>query len=185
MNLLSIGGALGVTVAVFQWGWLGSLLGVQKGPVEPWIPVLMFAVVFGLSMDYEVFLVSRVREEWVRRRRRLRRGRRRHRVHRAGDQRGRGDHDLRVPLVHARQRAHDQGVRLRARRGGVPRRARRALRAAAGRARAARARPPGDCRAGSTRACPTSTSRAPLRVCRAPSERARAEDAGELEPTRA
>jgi putative drug exporter of the RND superfamily len=68
MNLLSIGGALGVTVAVFQWGWLGSLLGVQKGPIEPWIPVLMFAVVFGLSMDYEVFLVSRVREEWVRRR---------------------------------------------------------------------------------------------------------------------
>jgi RND superfamily putative drug exporter len=66
MNLLSIGGALGVTVAVFQWGWLGSVLGVQKGPVEPWIPVLMFAVVFGLSMDYEVFLVSRVREEWVR-----------------------------------------------------------------------------------------------------------------------
>jgi RND superfamily putative drug exporter len=66
MNLLSIGGALGVIVAVFQWGWLGSLLGIQKGPVEPWIPVLMFAVVFGLSMDYEVFLVSRVREEWVR-----------------------------------------------------------------------------------------------------------------------
>jgi putative drug exporter of the RND superfamily len=68
MNLLSIGGALGATVAVFQWGWLGSVLGVEGGPVEPWIPVLMFAVVFGLSMDYEVFLVSRVREEWVRRR---------------------------------------------------------------------------------------------------------------------
>jgi len=66
MNLLSIGGALGVTVAVFQWGWLGGVIGVQKGPIEPWIPVLMFAVVFGLSMDYEVFLVSRVREEWVR-----------------------------------------------------------------------------------------------------------------------
>lgn len=68
MNLLSIGGALGATVAVFQLGWLSGLLGVQKGPVEPWIPVLMFAVVFGLSMDYEVFLISRVREEWVRRR---------------------------------------------------------------------------------------------------------------------
>ncbi len=64
MNLLSIGGALGATVAVFQLGWLG---GLQKGPVEPWIPVLMFAVVFGLSMDYEVFLISRVHEEWVRR----------------------------------------------------------------------------------------------------------------------
>jgi RND superfamily putative drug exporter len=68
MNLLSIGGALGVTVAVFQNGWLAGLLGVTPGPVEPWIPVLMFAVVFGLSMDYEVFLISRVREEWVRQR---------------------------------------------------------------------------------------------------------------------
>jgi RND superfamily putative drug exporter len=67
MNLLSIGGALGATVAVFQWGWLGGLLGVSGGPIEPWIPVLMFAVVFGLSMDYEVFLISRVREEWVHR----------------------------------------------------------------------------------------------------------------------
>jgi len=65
MNLLSIGGALGATVAVFQLGWLSSLFGVQRGPVDAWIPVLMFAVVFGLSMDYEVFLVSRVREEWV------------------------------------------------------------------------------------------------------------------------
>ena len=67
MNLLSIGGALGVTVAVFQGAGSAALLGVQKGPIEPWIPVLMFAVVFGLSMDYEVFLISRVREEWVRR----------------------------------------------------------------------------------------------------------------------
>jgi RND superfamily putative drug exporter len=67
MNLLSIGGALGATVAVFQDGWLSGLLGISKGPIEPWIPVLMFAVVFGLSMDYEVFLISRVREEWVRR----------------------------------------------------------------------------------------------------------------------
>jgi RND superfamily putative drug exporter len=68
MNLLSIGGALGVTVVVFQNGFLSGLLGVSKGPIEPWIPVLMFAVVFGLSMDYEVFLISRVREEWVRHR---------------------------------------------------------------------------------------------------------------------
>jgi putative drug exporter of the RND superfamily len=65
MNLLTIGGALGTTVAVFQWGWLSGILGISKGPIEPWIPVLMFAVVFGLSMDYEVFLISRVREEWV------------------------------------------------------------------------------------------------------------------------
>jgi len=68
MNLLSIGGALGATVLVFQDGWLDGVLGITPGPVEPWLPVLMFAVVFGLSMDYEVFLISRVREEWVRRR---------------------------------------------------------------------------------------------------------------------
>jgi RND superfamily putative drug exporter len=68
MNLLSIGGALGATVLIFQEGVLAGPLGISKGPVEPWIPVLMFAVVFGLSMDYEVFLISRVREEWIRQR---------------------------------------------------------------------------------------------------------------------
>jgi RND superfamily putative drug exporter len=66
MNLLTIGSALGVTVLVFQHGWFASVLGVQKGPIEAWVPVIMFAVVFGLSMDYEVFLFSRVREQWVR-----------------------------------------------------------------------------------------------------------------------
>jgi putative drug exporter of the RND superfamily len=66
MNLLSIGGALGATVLVFQKGVLAGVLGVQQAPVEPWIPVIIFAVVFGLSMDYEVFLISRVREQWVR-----------------------------------------------------------------------------------------------------------------------
>ena len=65
MNLLSIGAAYGVVVAIFQWGWLGSVLGVGKpGPIEPWIPMMMFAIVFGLSMDYEVFLLSRVREHY-------------------------------------------------------------------------------------------------------------------------
>jgi putative drug exporter of the RND superfamily len=68
MNLLSIGAALGVTVAVFQYGWLDGLLGVDKGPIESWLPVMLFAIVFGLSMDYEVFLVSRIHEEWRRRR---------------------------------------------------------------------------------------------------------------------
>jgi RND superfamily putative drug exporter len=68
MNLLTIGAALGVVVAVFQDGIGASVLGVQKGPIEAWVPVLMFAVVFGLSMDYEVFLISRVRERWVLRR---------------------------------------------------------------------------------------------------------------------
>jgi RND superfamily putative drug exporter len=67
MNVLTIGAALGVTVAVFQDGVFASVLGVQKGPIEAWVPVIMFAVVFGLSMDYEVFLISRVREQWLRR----------------------------------------------------------------------------------------------------------------------
>jgi RND superfamily putative drug exporter len=65
MNLLSIGASLGVIVAIFQWGWLGGLIGVQKGPIESFIPVMLFAIVFGLSMDYEVFLVSRIRERWT------------------------------------------------------------------------------------------------------------------------
>jgi putative drug exporter of the RND superfamily len=66
MNLLSIGAAYGLVVAVFQWGWLSDTLGVSPGPVEPWAPMMLFAIVFGLSMDYEVFLLSRVREEWHR-----------------------------------------------------------------------------------------------------------------------
>ena len=67
MNLLSIGAALGVMTAAFQWGWGKSMLGITKaGPIEVFLPVLMFAVLFGLSMDYEVFLVSRMHEEWVR-----------------------------------------------------------------------------------------------------------------------
>ena len=68
MNLLSIGAALGVVVAIFQWGWLGSFFNVKGGPIEAFIPVMLFAIVFGLSMDYEVFLVSRIHEEWLRRR---------------------------------------------------------------------------------------------------------------------
>jgi len=68
MNLLSIGAALGVVVAIFQWGWLGSFFSVKGGPIEAFIPVMLFAIVFGLSMDYEVFLVSRIHEEWTRRR---------------------------------------------------------------------------------------------------------------------
>jgi len=66
MNLLSIGAAYGVVVAGFQWGWLGGPLSFEGGPIEPWIPMMLFAIVFGLSMDYEVFLLSRVKEEWER-----------------------------------------------------------------------------------------------------------------------
>ncbi len=67
MNLLSIGAAYGVIVAVFQWGWGASLIGVgRESPIEAWAPVFIFAIVFGLSMDYEVFLLSRIREEYDR-----------------------------------------------------------------------------------------------------------------------
>ncbi len=67
MNLLSVGAAYGVMVAVFQWGWLGSVIGIgETGPIDPWIPVTMFTILFGLSMDYEVLLLSRIREEWLR-----------------------------------------------------------------------------------------------------------------------
>jgi putative drug exporter of the RND superfamily len=66
MNLLSVGAAYGAVVAVFQWGWLADLVGAQPGPIESFAPMMLFAVLFGLSMDYEVFLLSRVREEYVR-----------------------------------------------------------------------------------------------------------------------
>ncbi len=67
MNLLSVGAAYGVIVAVFQWGWGGSIVGIGRtGPIDPWIPLMMFTILFGLSMDYEVFLLSRIREEWRR-----------------------------------------------------------------------------------------------------------------------
>ncbi|MFE9392248.1 MMPL family transporter [Streptomyces sp. NPDC006784] len=62
LNLLSIGAALGAITLVFQNGWLGE----QAGPIEAYLPVMIFAIVFGLSMDYEVFLLSRMREEWLR-----------------------------------------------------------------------------------------------------------------------
>jgi RND superfamily putative drug exporter len=66
MNLLSVGAALGIMNAVFEWGWGESLIGITRtGPVEVFIPVIMFSILFGLSMDYEVFLVSRMQEEWT------------------------------------------------------------------------------------------------------------------------
>jgi putative drug exporter of the RND superfamily len=65
MNVLSIGAAYGVLVAIVQWGWLGSVLGFPtEMPITTWVPMMMFPLLFGLSMDYEVFLISRVREEY-------------------------------------------------------------------------------------------------------------------------
>jgi RND superfamily putative drug exporter len=66
MNLLAAGAAFGVVVTVFQWGWLSGILHTGgPGPVEAFLPVMMLAILFGLSMDYQVFLVSRMHEEWV------------------------------------------------------------------------------------------------------------------------
>lgn len=66
MNLLSIGASYGVLTAAFQWGWATDLLGLDHAtPVSSWVPILMFAILFGLSMDYEVFLLSRIREDWL------------------------------------------------------------------------------------------------------------------------
>jgi RND superfamily putative drug exporter len=66
MNLLSIGAAFGALVAVFQWGWGAGLLGIQGHvAIEAWVPMMMFAILFGLSMDYEVFLLARIREDWL------------------------------------------------------------------------------------------------------------------------
>jgi RND superfamily putative drug exporter len=66
MNLLAAGASFGVVVAIFQWGWLSETLGIGGGgPIEAFVPVMFFAILFGLSMDYQVFLVSRMHEEWV------------------------------------------------------------------------------------------------------------------------
>lgn len=67
LNVVSIGASYGVVVAVFQWQWGSGLIGIDRSvPIEPYVPMLMFVIVFGLSMDYEVFLLSRVREAWER-----------------------------------------------------------------------------------------------------------------------
>ncbi len=67
MNLLSIGAAYGIIVAVFQWGWLADLVGIgEPGPFEAWAPMMLFTILFGLSMDYEIFLLSRIREDYNR-----------------------------------------------------------------------------------------------------------------------
>jgi RND superfamily putative drug exporter len=67
MNVFAAGASFGLIVAVFQWGWGSELLGIGKGgPIEPFVPVMFFAILFGLSMDYQVFLVSRMHEEWTR-----------------------------------------------------------------------------------------------------------------------
>ena len=91
MNLLAAGASFGIVVAIFQWGWFSEALGIGKGgPIDAWAPVMFFAILFGLSMDYQVFLVSRMHEEWVhtndnRRVDHGRPGRDRRHHHRSGD----------------------------------------------------------------------------------------------------
>jgi RND superfamily putative drug exporter len=64
-SLISLSAAMGVTVAVFQWGWLGEYVGLQAtGPIQPFLPIMVFAILFGLSMDYQVFLVTAMQEKW-------------------------------------------------------------------------------------------------------------------------
>ncbi len=66
-SLLSFSAAMGITVAVFQWGWFSDFLGIPgTGPIFPFLPIMVFSILFGLSMDYQVFLVSRMQEEWAR-----------------------------------------------------------------------------------------------------------------------
>ncbi len=105
LNLLSIAAALGVVVAVFTWGWLRQVVGVTETvPLVDVVPMMMFAIVFGLSMDYEVFLLSRVREEWMHRRRRPGERRARADLDRPGHLGRRRDHGGGLPRLHAVER---------------------------------------------------------------------------------
>ncbi len=123
MNLLSVGAAYGVIVAIFQWGWGKDLVGIGKeGPIQAFLPIMMFAILFGLSMDYEVFLLSRIREEYLRTGDNATRGRRRAVGDGARHHRGRRDHVHVLPLVRARRQHHHQAVRHRVRERDLHRR---------------------------------------------------------------
>ena len=122
MNLLSIAAALGVVQAIFERGWLGGLLGIQPGPIEAFIPLMVFAIVFGLSMDYEVFLVSRIHEEWRTARRRERGRARGTRPHRPRHHRSRRGHGRRLRILRRRRRPRPQTLRARTGNRRLPRR---------------------------------------------------------------
>ena len=112
MNLLSIGAAFGVMVAVFQWGWAGGLIGSSRpGPIDSWLPVMMFAILFGLSMDYEVFLVSRIQRGMAPLRRQPHRRPQRPGGDGQDHHRRRAHHDPRLWLVHPGRDPGHQGIR--------------------------------------------------------------------------
>ena len=133
MNLLSIAAAYGVLVAVFQWGWGNGLIGLHSTmPINPFLPLMMFAILFGLSMDYEVFLLSRVREEYVATGDNHTAVVRGLSSTRTGDHVGGADHDQRLRCLRPRRRRQRQDVRRRPGGRRVPRRHARAHGARAG-----------------------------------------------------
>ena len=119
MNLLSIGAAYGVIVAIFQWGWGKDLFGIGKdGPDRAWVPMMLFAIVFGLSMDYEVFLLSRMKEEFDRTGDNAEAVADGLAVDRQGHHRRRRHHGLRVLGLRARRRPQPEALRPRPGVGG-------------------------------------------------------------------
>ena len=117
LNLLSIGAAYGVVVVIFQWGWGRSLLGIdQLIPIVSFVPMMMFAVLFGLSMDYEVFLLSRIREEYLKTGKNVESVVERHLHHGPRDHERRAHHDRGVPELRDPAGPGRQDVRHRARR---------------------------------------------------------------------
>ena len=133
MNLVSIGAAFGVVSAVFEKGWGASLVGLDgEVPIVSFVPLMMFAILFGLSMDYEVFLMTHIREAWQQNARQPGGGHHRRRHDGPGHHVGGADHGQCVLRVHHQRRPDRQAVRRRhgRRRGG--RRDARALPAGAG-----------------------------------------------------
>ena len=124
--LLSMAAALGAQVAMFQWGWGESLFGITPSETISFLPIIMLAIIFGLSSDYEVFVVSRIKEEYTKNgdaRRAVQRG-----TGALGPRghRRRADHVLDLRRVHGHQRPDHQGDRLQLRRRRLPGRVRRA-----------------------------------------------------------
>ena len=123
--LLSMAAALGAQVAMFQWGWGQHIFGITPAETISFLPIIMLAIIFGLSSDYEVFVVSRIKEEYTKNGDARRAVRARHRAVGPGGHRGRADHVLHLRGLHVHQRPDHQGDRLQLRRRRVPRRLRR------------------------------------------------------------
>ena len=166
LNLLSVGAAYGLLVLVFQHGVGADLLGFQTvDAVEAWVPLFLFSVLFGLSMDYHVFLLSRIRERYVATGDTDERRRARRRLDRAADHRRGADHHRRLHRLRDGRPRHVPADGLRRRGRARDRRDDRPHGAAAGRDEAARPTGTGTCRRGSS-GCRTSVSRARPRLPR-------------------